>query len=431
MEEKNYVELRSEDVQEILGTPPNWLVRWGTTIVLIGFAMMLTTAWFIRYPDVVESQVVITTSVPPVDVVSRADGNVLRFLVRDKATVRESDLLAVMQSTANYENVIELDMAVNAWQHSDLDSLRMLVAPRNFFLGELQADYSDFLQQLETFQFGKENKNAAVRSNIGSIRQQINQLEQSIGFEEKGLQRINEQLKTAEELYESQKELYKDGTISRVDFEKERTKLADLERQRDVYEDNVLRKRNEIITLKKGISDASFGQQESATNTAARLLSSLTTLRSSIDKWKQTYLLTAPIDGKVSLNSTFEKRYVRQGEKILTIVPPDNGAIVGRLQLPVEVSGKVKPGQRVFMKLYSYPYQEYGTLSGLVVSKSLVPQDNKYAVLVSVKTTANNSLATGYNKEIPFEQQLQGTAEIVTEDKGLIARITDQIFAKR
>ncbi|MBP6827812.1 MAG: hypothetical protein KA165_14715, partial [Saprospiraceae bacterium] len=99
MEEKNYVELRSEDVQEILGTPPNWLVRWGTTIVLIGFAMMLTTAWFIRYPDVVESQVVITTSVPPVDVVSRADGNILRFLVRDKATVRESDLLAVMQST--------------------------------------------------------------------------------------------------------------------------------------------------------------------------------------------------------------------------------------------------------------------------------------------------------------------------------------------
>ena len=42
-------ELRSEDVQEILGTPPHWLVRWGTTVVLAGFVMILCAAWFIRY----------------------------------------------------------------------------------------------------------------------------------------------------------------------------------------------------------------------------------------------------------------------------------------------------------------------------------------------------------------------------------------------
>ncbi|MBK7936945.1 MAG: hypothetical protein IPJ82_07525 [Lewinellaceae bacterium] len=251
MEEKNYVELRSEDVQEILGTPPNWLVRWGTTIVLVGFAMMVLAAWFIRYPDVVEAQVIISTSVPPIDVVARTDGRIAHLLVRDKMSVEENDLLAVLQSTANYQNVMELDMALNAWQGSNLDSLRLLVPPRNLVLGELQADYADFLQQLENFQFGKENKNAAVLSNISSINKQINQLDQSISYETKGLERLNDQIKTAEELYEKQKDLYEQGITSRVDFEKERTKLADLERQRDVYEDNILRKRNEIITLKK------------------------------------------------------------------------------------------------------------------------------------------------------------------------------------
>ncbi|MCB0542130.1 MAG: HlyD family efflux transporter periplasmic adaptor subunit [Saprospiraceae bacterium] len=431
MEEKNYVELRSEEVQEILGTPPNWLVRWGTTVVLLGFGMMLLAAWFIRYPDVVGAKVVITSSVPPVDVVARADGRISNLLVRDKDAVQENDLLGVLQSTANYQNVMDLDMAVSAWLRSSTDSLRYLTPPRNFVLGEVQADYAVFLQQLENFQFGKENKNAAVRSNIGSINQQISQLEQSIVFEEKGLQRVNDQLRIAEDMYEQQKNLYEQGITSRVDFEKERTKLADLERQRDLYEDNILRKRNEIIGLKKNIADASFGQEETASGNATRLIGSLNTLRSSVDKWKQTYLLTAPISGKVSLNASVEKRYVRQGELILTIVPPQSKAIIGRLSLPVEGSGKVKAGQHVILKLDSYPYHEFGTLKGRVMSKSLVPRDNQYSILISVITTPENTLLTSYGKQIQFEQQLQGNAEIITENRGLFARLTDQIFAGR
>ena len=431
MEEPNYVELRSEDVQEILGTPPHWLVRWGTAIVLVGFAMMICAAWFIRYPDVVEAKVIITTAIPPVDVVARADGRIFKVLVPDKKLVQENELLAVLQSTADYNDVLNLDMTVDAWQRSDIDSLKQVSPIRNLSLGDIQVDYADFVQQLENFQLGKSSKTAASSSNIGSIRQQITQLEQSITYEERGLKRVSDQLKTAEELYEKQKELFEQGITSRVDFEKERTKLADLERQRDLYEDNMLRKRNEIISLKKGITNESLGQAENASSTSSRLLGSLNTLRSSINKWKQTYLLTSPITGRVSFNAAVEKKYVKEGEQVLTIVPPQNKAIVGRVMLPVENSGKVKPEQRVILKLGSYPYQEYGILKGFVIDKSLVPRDNQYYITVSVPTNENNNLITSYGREIQFEQQLQGKVEIITEEKGFIARITDQIFSIR
>ncbi len=428
--EKNYVELRSEDVQEILGTPPHWLVRWGTAIVLTGFMLMVLAAWFIRYPDVVEAPVVITTAVPPVDVVARVEGRIDTLLVKDKMAVKTGDLIAVLQSTARFRDVRALDTLVTEWQRGDLDELRSVEPPRSFLLGDIQVTYADFVQQLENFQFGKENKNAAVNSNIGSINQQIRQLEQSITFEEKGLDRVNDQLKIAEELYQKQKELYEQGIVSQVDFAKERTNLANLERQRDLYEENILRKRNEIITLRNGITEATYGQQETASSTSSRLLGSLNTLRSSIDKWKQNYLVTAPIEGLVSMNSAIEKQYLQQGQQVLTIVPPQrNDLILGRVMLPVEGSGKVKPGQRVIIKLDSYPYHEFGTLKGLVISKSLVPKDNLYSILVSVTPNKNNNLETSYMKEIPFEQQLQGKAEIITEDKGLIARLTDHIFA--
>jgi HlyD family secretion protein len=430
MDEKNYVELRSEDVQEILGTPPHWLVRWGTTVVLLGFTLMVLAAWFIRYPDVVEADVVITTKVPPIDVVARADGRI-KLLVPDKQPVQENDLIAVVQSTADYEHILELDMAVDAWQRSSLDSLKSVTPSRNLTLGDIQADYADFVQQLESFQLGKGGKSNATKSNISSIQEQINQLQQSIAYEQRGLERVNDQLKTAVQLYEKQKALYEDGITSRVDFEKERTKLADLERQRDLYEDNVLRKRNEIIALRKNMNNESFGQQENDSNTSARLIGSLNTLRSKINKWKQTYLLTAPIEGRVSFVAAVERGFVKEGEQVFTIVPDRNGAIVGHAMLPVEGSGKVREGLDVIFKLDGYPYHEFGTLKGYVTGKSLVPKDNKYSIRVSVTTDSTNRMFTNYNKEIPFEQQLQGKVEIITDDKGLIARITDQIFAGR
>ena len=336
----NFIELRSDEVQEILGSPPRWLVRWGTTVVLTGFLLMVFAAWFVRYPDIIQAQVVIGTIVPPVDIVARADGRIMHLLIRDRQEVQTNDLVGVLQSAANYSHVLQIDMASDAWQKSKLDSFRLINAPDNLELGELQNAYAEFLQQLENFKFGKENRSTSYRSNIGSIQQQIIQLEQSINFDQKALKRINEQFKTAEEMYQAQKKLFDEGLTSRVEFEKERVKLADLERDREIYDQNILRKRNDIISLRNGINNASLGQQENSSGNSSRLQSSLSNLRSSIDKWKQTYLFFAPIAGRVSLTNIAEQQYVKAGEQIMTIVPPMSDKVVGRVMLPIAGSGK-------------------------------------------------------------------------------------------
>jgi multidrug efflux pump subunit AcrA (membrane-fusion protein) len=427
--DREYVELRSEDVQEILGTPPGWLVRWGTSIVLIGFVMILSAAWFVRYPDVVEAKVVVTTATPPVDVIARTDGRISKLLVSDTAAVHTNQLLAVLQSTANYRDVLFLDSCLGAWQQLKIESFRTVQQPDSLTLGELQGDYADFVRILSDFKFGRDSRSASVQSNINSIQLQISQLKQSITFEEKALQRTNDQLKIAEELYQKQKDLYEQGITSRVDFEKERTKLAELERQRDQYEENTLQKRREIISLQNNINSASFGQQETASSASGRLTGSLNTLRSNVSKWKQTYLLQSPIEGKVSLNGLTVQQFVRQGDQVITVVPLQNDKIIGRVSLPIAGSGKVKEKQRVILKLDNYPYYEFGTISGLIISKSLVPKDNQYSILVALPVNKNNSLRTSYGKEIQFEQQLQGKAEIITDDKGFLQRISEQIFA--
>jgi multidrug resistance efflux pump len=425
---QEFVELRSEEVQEILGTPPGWLVRWGTIVVLLGFGVMLTAAWFVRYPDVVPANVEITTATPPVEIVARTDGRVAKLLVTDTSVVQANQYLAVLQNTSNYSDVLFLDSCVNTWRNLKVDEFRSLQLPDSLNLGDLQVDYSNFVRLLGDFQFGRASGSASFRSNVSSIQLQINQLEQSIIFDQKALNRVRDQLKIAEELYDKQKELYEQGITSRVDFEKERTKLADLERQRDLFGDNVLQKRREIIALKNNIDKASYGQQESSTSASTLLINSLNLLHTGIDRWKQSYLLTAPIEGKIALNGLTEQQFVRLGEQVMTVVPAFAEMIVGRAKLPVTGSGKVNKDQKVIIKLDNYPYREFGTITGQVVSKSLVPKDKEYSITIALPITKNKKMRTSQGKEIEFAQQLQGKADIVTEDKGFLQRIGEQMY---
>jgi len=430
-EERNFVELRSEEVQEILGTPPKWLVRWGTTVVLLGFAFLVGVAWFVRYPDVVQSEKLsITTADPPVDVVARSDGRVALLLVADNAEVAEKQPLAVLQNTSSYAHVQRLDALVGQWQELKAEDFRQLDYPDSLSLGEIQADYALFVRDLEDFQFGRINRNTSVQSNIGAIQLQIKQLEQSIQFEQKSLKRLGEQLKIAEDFYERQKGLFKQGIVSEMKLEEERLKLAEIERQRDAMESSMLEKHREIIGLRNSINTANFGQQERTAVSTTRLMASLNGLRSSVDRWKMNYLLTAPIAGKVVFNGLNVQQYVRNGESIMTIVPLSQDKIVGRVQLPVEKSGKVSVGQRVIMKLDNYPFQEYGTVSGFVASKSSVPKNREYTIKVDeLPLSPAGKLLTSAGKEIPFEQQMLGTAEIVTDDKGFLERVVEQVTA--
>ena len=83
-------------------------------------------------------------------------------------------------------------------------------------------------------------------------------------------------------------------------------------------------------------------------------------------------------------------------------------------------SGKVKTGQLVNIKLSGYPYLEYGMVRGIVKSKSLVPQE----MLILLKLSLPDGLTTLYGTKLEFTQNMQGTAEIITENIRLLQKIS-------
>jgi HlyD family secretion protein len=105
------------------------------------------------------------------------------------------------------------------------------------------------------------------------------------------------------------------------------------------------------------------------------------------------------------------------------VIVPEISEIIAQLEAPMAQSGKIEIGQTVNIKLDNYPVAEYGAVEGRIESISMIPVRNVYSIKVSLP----KGLTTSYKRELTFRQEIQGTAEIITNDMRLIERILNQV----
>jgi HlyD family secretion protein len=152
------------------------------------------------------------------------------------------------------------------------------------------------------------------------------------------------------------------------------------------------------------------------------LRESFLNLKAQINLWENTYLLISPIEGIVSFTKFWSaNQSVMKDEPVVSIVPVETGNFLGRIYLKMDRSGKVKTKQNVNIKLSSYPYLESGMVRGIVKSKSLVPSGDAYVIEVELP----QGLTTLYGTKLEFTQNMQGTAEIITENIRLLQKIVN------
>lgn len=104
------------------------------------------------------------------------------------------------------------------------------------------------------------------------------------------------------------------------------------------------------------------------------------------------------------------------------IIPSNNynKTIIGLLEDSKKDLAKIKIGQKVIIKLYDFPYQEFGILEGRIQNISLITNEkNNFYIDVCFP----KGLKTSFNKEIPYDKELKGNIEIVIQDLNLIEGI--------
>lgn len=83
------IELRSEEVQEVMSHVPVWILRWGITVLFCIVIILLIGSYLFKYPDVVEAEITVSTQNPPAYVVARVAGRLEELCAENGAVVRK------------------------------------------------------------------------------------------------------------------------------------------------------------------------------------------------------------------------------------------------------------------------------------------------------------------------------------------------------
>jgi len=104
----NNIEIRSEEVQEIIGIVPHWLLRSGIMVVFIIVSVLFAGSFFVKYPDVIVAKATITGNTPPAELKARLSGKITEILIEDKQKVEANQVLAIIENTCNYSDFLLL-----------------------------------------------------------------------------------------------------------------------------------------------------------------------------------------------------------------------------------------------------------------------------------------------------------------------------------
>ena len=429
MEEYNDIELRSEEVQEILGEPPSWIERFGTFAVILVLVALGVVSYFFKYPDKILAPIVVVTEMPPTNIIAEANGEIAELRVTEGERVAEGEVLAVIENTSKYEDIKAVDSLVNRLKRMSASELSYYRLPyENWQLGSVQSDYSAFRKAFMDYAF--QQTEGYDQQRLAQIKNKMQIAERNIAAQNRLKREAKSRLNTKKYQVREHQDMFADGMISRQILENKIEERDAIKREMEGIDGAIRGYELEMEGLKGEIAEVRSTNRSDDTRQFTTLQESLNQLQTSISQWKRIFILRANQDGTVTFfnNIWSEGQYINAGNPLLAIVPDEGVAqsneLIGRVALPVVGSGKVDTLQRVIIKFSSYPYQEFGAVVGQVVKKSRVPKDNVIAVEVAVP----QNLETSRGMELEFEQQMQGTAEIITEDKRLFERIFEQLI---
>jgi len=410
--------LHSDPVKDIISNPPAKLVRYGTTVIAGVILLILLFSWIIRYPNIVPSPVQITTQNPPLTIPSKITGRIMNWDVTNRQNVKKGQLLVVMETAASIEEIKKLKQTVDSIQLPE--SVQITDLQSFSELGELQEYWGTFLKSLSDYSNYVTNDFYGYK--IKSVTEEIAGLEEYIRrVKEKERLYLENQLIEARK-FSRDSSLYAGAVfsvseleVSRQAFNKINIELQDVRLHHSA-------KTIELAQKKQELQDYKIKRVEEKTSLYSLLNESLNNLKARIRIWEITYLLVSPIDGVVTFTRFWnQNQMVSKDEPVLSVIPFNPGDYIGRIDLKMQRSGKVKTGQKVNIKLTGYPYLEYGMVRGVITSKSLVPSGDTYIIEI----TLPDGLRTLYGNDLKFTQNMQGIAEIMTDSLRLLQKIVN------
>lgn len=414
------IELRSEEVQEILTRVPNWMIRWGSAVILLILLSLFLVSWVIKYPDVITTQIIITTNIPPEKLVAKVSGKIEAILVNDRTIVSRNMPLAVIENSANYEAVFLLKSIVDT---INIDKNKFPFEKlKSAQLGEIESFYAVFQKESSADELNSNLKPYQVEGNAQNY--EAIQLKERLNLLESQKNNNQSELVLQKSDLDRYEVLFKKGIIASQEVEKHKLTYLQVERNYKSLLSTISQLKSSLNELNKNSKTTQINENKENVNLERNLIQAFYQLKKAIKDWELNYVLRSSVEGKVSFLQLWSaNQNVEAGATIFVVIPSKESGYIGKVKAPALNSGKIQIGQNVNIRLANYPDREFGIVKGVIKAISLTP-DKDGNLLINVSLP--NGIQTSYKKQIAFQQEMSGTADIITEDLRLIERLLYQ-----
>lgn len=414
------IELRSEEFQEVLGNVPSWILRRGITLIAIIILIILAGSAIFRYPDIVTTNMTLTGSTPAASIVARTSGKIQELNITDKQAVQQGSYLAVIENPAN-TNDIQILKEYITLLNQEIDA-PITLPSKDLKLGNIQSLYSNFYITL--FDYHEFKRLQYYTKKIDFMKEKIDQYRtyhQTI-VGQKTI--VSEQFQLNRNQYQRDSLLNKRGVISSEELETTRNQYLQGYLSLENIHSSIQNTEMQITQMQENLLDTEYQYQDKKNQLETQLKTYIAQLQAEIQAWELNYVLITPIAGQVTFtNYWIKNQNVTTGETVFTVIPDENQEVLGKAQMPITRSGKVKVGQKVNIRFVNFPDNEYGITKGIVKNISMVPtKDAQGMNYYTVEIELPEGLTTTYNKELPYLPEMQAQADIVTENISMLER---------
>ena len=422
----------AEEIIETPAAPLGALVVWLVTLLLI---VALAWSYFGRIDIVAVANGKISTEGSTKVIQPAISGVVTNINVHEGQRVKKGETLLALDKTTAEKDVATANQSLNA-ARVERDILRRLAVGGNTDEIINNADLPDetkaMLRQFASSQTAlSAARQQAVNGTISNYQQQLQFNQQAKNQLETNAQNLKNRKA------EIEKQLPNANPVDKLRLQNE---LSNIDQRITSADSAVIGQNQQLLQSQSALTQA---QNQSQTQTAEtnsafnnQIIASekrIIELENNLVKARQMLAqttITAPVDGTVlSLTVKTIGGVVNAGQQLAQIVPEKVPLYVDAA-LDNQDIGFVKPGQRVVVKVATYPFQRYGYLEGTVenISPDSI-QDDKKGLIYKAKIKLNDEKSSKQN-QLKLLPGMSVSAEIATGQRRIIEFFLDPLMTK-
>ena len=422
----------AEEIVETPATPLGALVVWLVTLLLM---VALAWSYFGRIDIVAVANGKISTEGSNKIIQPAISGVVTSINMHEGQRIKKGETLLALDRTTAEKDVATANQSLNT-ARVERDILRRLAVGGNTDEIINNADLPDetkaMLRQFASSQTAlSAARQQAVNGTISNYQHQLQFNQQA----KKQLETNAQNLKNRKA--EIEKQLPNANPVDKLRLQNE---LSNIDQRITSADSAVLGQNQQLLQSQSALTQAQNQSQTQTAETNSAFNNQIITaekriieLENNLVKAKQILAqttITAPVDGTVlSLTVKTIGGVVNAGQQLAQIVPEKVPLYVDAA-LDNQDVGFVKPGQRVVVKVATYPFQRYGYLEGTVenISPDAI-QDDKKSLIYKAKIKLNDEKSSKQN-QIKLLPGMSVSAEITTGQRRIIEFFLDPLMTK-